>query len=472
MIAGALLMLFPVLFGQIDEIMSSRTGLVLDYNTQVVLTGTSLLGAAAGMIGVFLLLRKRALVGDAIAHATLPGIATAFLVATWLGGDGKSLGWLLLGATISGLLGAGTIVLLRTTTPIKEDAALGIVLSVFFGIGIVLLRIIQQLPTGYAAGLEGFIYGKAAAMIASDAWLIAACGGIIVLIVLLFRKQLTLLCFDESLARSQGWPTTLLDLGLMAAATGVVIVGIQAVGMILIIALLIIPPAAARFWTRRMFSMTIVSSAIGVASSLIGTIVSVSLPRVPSGAAIVLAGVLIFSVSALWGPYSGIWWRLVRTWKQRVDSDREHLLRSIYELLELQGNAPKTPNQPSSAVFNINDVPIFHDINLNRFNAAIQALVRQGKLVQREKDQWLLTAGGIQQAARAVRQHRLLEQYFYRIADLSPAAIDRGADYCEHALTDEMLADLERDSSGIAEPSQIPSSLHPLESSRFTKGKQ
>ncbi len=332
---GALLLL-----SEITSLMSDRTGFVLDYNTQVVLTGTSLLGAAAGMIGVFLLLRKRALVGDAIAHATLPGIAASFLLATWLGGDGKSLIWLLLGATMSGLWGAITIVLLRRFTPIKEDASLGIVLSVFFGIGIVLLRVIQQLPTGYAAGLEGFIYGKTASMVASDAWLIAGCGAMVVGAVILFRKQLTLLCFDESLARSQGWPTTLLDLGLMAAATGVVIVGIQAVGMILIIALLIIPPASARFWTRRLASMTFVSAAIGMCSSILGTIASVSLPRIPSGAAIVLAGVVLFTISALWGPYSGIWWRLMRSWKQRIDSDREHLLRSIYELLDARGGGP------------------------------------------------------------------------------------------------------------------------------------
>ncbi|MEZ6078724.1 MAG: metal ABC transporter permease [Pirellulaceae bacterium] len=140
-----------------------------DYNTRIVLLGTVLLGLAAGQLGVYLLLRRRVLIGDAISHATLPGVAIAFLWSVSLGQE-KSLGLLLFGAAVSGSLGGMAVLFLRHAAKIREDAALGIVLSVFFGAGVVLLSIAQQ-SGGNAAGLESFIYGKAAAMTSEDVWL-------------------------------------------------------------------------------------------------------------------------------------------------------------------------------------------------------------------------------------------------------------------------------------------------------------
>ena len=156
--------------------------------------------------------RKRALVGDAISHATLPGVAAVFLVATALGWNAKSLPILLLGAAISGIVAALFIVMLRAGTMLKEDAVLGIILSVFFGIGTALLRIIQQLPTGSSAGLESFIYGKTANMIAEDAYLIGGAALVVCSLTLSLSKELKLLCFDTTFGQSQGWPMTLLDL--------------------------------------------------------------------------------------------------------------------------------------------------------------------------------------------------------------------------------------------------------------------
>ena len=226
-----------------------RVFLLRDYNTRVVVLGTTLLGCAAGMIGSFTLLRKRALTGDALSHATLPGIGIAFIVTTSLGGDGKSLPILLLGATVSGLIGVGVIVAIRSFTRLKEDTALGAVLSVFFGAGMALLGVIQQMDQGHAAGLEGFIYGKAASMGSRDMLLIAAAAlGCISASVVLF-KEFKLLCFDEGFAGSRGLPVVRLDLGLMGLVVVVTIVGLQAVGLVLMIALLVIPSAAARLWT-------------------------------------------------------------------------------------------------------------------------------------------------------------------------------------------------------------------------------
>ena len=162
-----------------------RTISLADYNTRVVFSGVTALGAAGGLVGTFLLLRKRSLLSDTVSHCTLPGIAIAFLIAEAAGVSGRSLPLLLLGAAITGVFGMAAVAAIRARSRVKDDAALAIVLSVFFGLGIALMVIIQQLPTGTAAGLSHFIYGKAAAMTAVDAALIMvgslfvamACGG-------------------------------------------------------------------------------------------------------------------------------------------------------------------------------------------------------------------------------------------------------------------------------------------------------
>ena len=200
-----------------------------------------MLGAAGGMVGTFMLLRKRALIGDAVSHATLPGIVIAFFIATALGAEGRSMGILLAGALAAGLVAIGLIQFLSQVARISQDSALGIVLSCFFGTGVALLGIAQQYSTASVAGLESFIYGKTASMLAQDAALIAVVAGGSGIICLLFFKELRLVCFDTQFAQGRGMSTLSLDLLLMGLVVAVVIVGLQAVGIVLVIAILVIP---------------------------------------------------------------------------------------------------------------------------------------------------------------------------------------------------------------------------------------
>ncbi len=291
-----------------------RVLLLRDYNTRVVLAGTSVLGAAAGAVGTLLLLRQRALLGDTLAHATLPGIALAFLLTTMTGAAGKSLPLLLLGAVVSAALFGGAVLALRHGTRLKEDAALGIVLSVSFGLGVALLGIAQKVPQAQAAGLESFIYGKTASMLASDVKLIvvAAVGAMVVTVGLL--KEWRLLCFDQSFAASIGRPIMPLDLLMVSLAVVVTVVGLQAVGLILITALLIIPAAAARFWTRRMHTLLALAAVFGALSGLVGAAISALAARLPSGAIIVLVAAGVFVFSMLFAPHRGV---LIRAWRRR-----------------------------------------------------------------------------------------------------------------------------------------------------------
>lgn len=410
-----------------------------DYNTRVVVVGTMLLGMAAGVVGTYMLLRKRALIGDALSHATLPGIAVAFMVMVALGGTGKWLPGLLLGAWLFGLLGVGLILLMKGMPRVREDAALGIVLSVFFGLGIALLGIIQNMPTGGQAGLESFIYGKAASMLAADAMLIGATAIVVLIVCVVLYKEFLILSFDGAFAGAQGWPTIRLDIVMMVLVTGVTVIGLQAVGLILIIAMLIIPAAAARFWTNHLRTMLIVSGAIGAASGLVGAGLSALVPRLPAGAIIVVISAVFFIASLFLGARRGTLVRMVSHVRLTRAVARQHLLRALYEWAETAGalDAPHTAAMPRSALLATRS---WTPSQLAR----VTRRARRGGLVDGAsgRDGPHLTAAGLGAAARLVENHRLWEMYLITHADIAPSHVDRDADQIEHVLGPQMVAEL------------------------------
>lgn len=436
-----------------------RVLLLQDYNTRVVMLGTMLLGLAAGTVGSFTLLRRRALMGDALSHATLPGVGLAFLIAPWLGLDGKSLPVLLTGAAVSGIIGVVAIVYVRNMTRLKEDAALGIVLSVFFGAGISVLTVIQQLPTGHAAGLESFIYGKTASMTAPDAALIGWSGLISVIMIGLFFKELTLLCFDEGFAGSRGYPVVRLDLILMALVVVMTIIGLQAVGLVLMIALLVIPAAAARFWTQNLTHMTLTSSGIGGAGGLAGAAISAVFPNLPSGAMIVLVCSGIFFISMLLGTSRGVLVRAVRRQQLNRSVDHQHLLRGLFELLE---------SRPKSGV--PHGVPVSELLALrswspHRLIREVERCRRSGLLTRNTDASLSLTATGLREASRLVHEHRLWELYLITHAEVAPGRVDQSADAIEHVLEPELIAQLEHLLRQNLSVRGVAPSPHPIDQS-------
>jgi manganese/zinc/iron transport system permease protein len=278
----------------------------IGFNTFVVLCSTFILGISSGYVGTFLLLRRRALLSDALAHGSLPGLCLAFIIGTLVFANGKNLFYLLLGASFSSLLSTFVIQFIVRSTRLKEDAALASVLSVFFGFGITLLSIIQSMGTGQEGGLNHFIYGQTAAMGRNDVELMLFVATCVFFICILLHKELGLLCFNQEFSSSIGQNINILDFILMIQVTLVIMVGLQAVGMLLVIAMLIIPPSAARFWTNKLSSMVILSSLFGGFSGLLGSYLSASFPDLPAGGVIVLVLGSIFSISFLLSPDRGL----------------------------------------------------------------------------------------------------------------------------------------------------------------------
>ncbi|MDB2579211.1 MAG: metal ABC transporter permease [Tateyamaria sp.] len=282
------------------------------YNAALVAIGAALLGFSAGSSGTFLFLRKRALVCDAVAHATLPGVGIAFIVMVSLGGDGRSLIGLLLGSAITAWVGLFLIEWIARHTRLAEDAAIGAVLGVFFGVGIVLLTIIQSMSSGRQAGLEGFLLGSTAGMLFQDAFVIAIGGSLAVLATWLMRRPMTLVAFDSEYAAAIGYDVRRVDLLMMGIVMGVTVIGLKLVGLILIVAMLIIPAVTARFWTERSGNVIWIAGAIGGASGYLGAVISASAPALPTGPIIVLVAAGCFVFSLLFAPVRGVLAAVIR----------------------------------------------------------------------------------------------------------------------------------------------------------------
>lgn len=437
-----------------------------DYNTRVVLAGVTILGLGAGGIGTFLLLRKRSLTADALSHATLPGIAIAFIVATAFGADGRHLVWLLLGAFATGVLGVGVIILIRRTTRIKEDAALGIVLSVFFGAGTALVKLAEQMPQGSAAGLDRFILGRAASMVLSDVWAIGLVSLAVLCICILLFKELRLLCFDQQFAGAQGWPVLLLDGALMGMVVAVTVIGLQSVGLVLVVAMLITPAAAARFWTDRLAMMFPLAAGFGAAGGFAGAAASATFQRTPTGPIIVLLCAGFFGISLVFGSRRGLLVRWRRRFKLRRRVLEQHLLRALWELSETTG----ADDSPGRTVTSFDEIKARRSWSRLTLRRQINRL-RQRGWVRIDADARVgLTVEGRREAQRVVRNHRLWELYLITHADVAPTHVDRDADQIEHVLAPELLSRLERLLNASDVRSDVPASPHELGPARARGG--
>ncbi|TSB47199.1 metal ABC transporter permease [Alkalicoccobacillus porphyridii] len=291
-------------------------GILLSSNFQWVLLSTTLLGVAAGMFGVLSYWRKQSLMSDALSHAALPGVVIAFLIL-----NEKNLPFLILGAGISALLGALFIQGIKTSTRIKEDTAMGMILSVFFGGGIMLLTIANRSGGGNQSGLDSFIFGQAATMVQSDVYMMAGLACVVILIILFAFKEWKLFLFDPNFAKGIGYPLRGMNGLYLAVLVITIVIGIQAVGVILMAALLIIPAVSARYWTHSFHVMMALSAVFGGLSGALGTFISAQGSGWPTGPFIVLAASILFLVSLIAGKEKG----LLIEWLEYRSIKRDHL---------------------------------------------------------------------------------------------------------------------------------------------------
>ena len=276
----------------------------LIYNTLVVAVGVAAVGCAAGVVGTFGVLRKRALVGDAAAHATLVGVATALLLT-----GQRDLAVLLVGGLLSAMVAIVLLVFIRKFTRTRDDAATAIVLSVSFGLGITLISGMVSRGVPGSGGLERFLLGHTASLTVNDALLLGIVSVVGVLCIVVGLKEATLVAFDSDFAAAAGWPAATIDLVLIGLIAVMVVVGLPAAGAVLVTALVVIPPAVARQWTERLIPMLVIAGLVGLFSGLVGVVLSSLAVQVPTGPVVVLVATAFLIVSILVAPCRGILWR-------------------------------------------------------------------------------------------------------------------------------------------------------------------
>lgn len=298
--------------------MSVLHDLIFDYTLRNIALGSMLLGIVSGVLGSFAVLRRQGLLGDTLSHAALPGIVLAFMIT----GMRESY-VLLIGAGIAGWI--GTLILLRVVknTKLSEDTVLGVILSVFYGIGILLLTYVQGSNNAEQAGLDRYLFGQAASIIAEDVVTFFVLGVAALAIVALFYKEFKLLSFDPEFANSLGFPVRALDILLTSLLVVAVMIGLQTVGVVLMAAMVIGPGTAARQWTDRLLTMLVLAGAFGALAGVTGAVMSVQANRLPTGPMIILALTVIVLVSLFFAPNRGIVPDMVRRRRQR-----EHIRRN------------------------------------------------------------------------------------------------------------------------------------------------
>lgn len=407
----------------VSAFLSSSVAFDLGYNTRVVLMGVTLLGVAAGVVGTFTFLRRRSLLSDALSHATLPGICLAFLLGGAVGFDARSLPLLLTGAAVFGVIGLTSVQWLNRHTRLNEDASIAVVLSAYFGLGVVLLTLVQTLGSGNRAGLESFIMGQTAAMSAGEAIAIAALAFAAILVTVLLFKELMLYSFDPDFAQGQGWSVDRLDYVVAGLTVFVTVIGLQSVGLILIVALLIIPPVSARFWTDQLSHLVVISGCIGGLSAFSGAYLSSLIGNTPTGALIVCCAGVVFVISMAFAPRRGVIGVLFRRHAIQQKLTQTRQLVALLNLSEEPGAEPGTgPGAVTSAQAR-----------------AMKALAAKG-LVDNQR----LTATGQREALRVRDNLRLWEEYLYEPTGQLPVNCQWGVDDIHATLPEDSVQRLQQ----------------------------
>ncbi len=351
-----------------------------NYTLRTVILGTSILGIVSGALGVFAYLRKQSLVGGVVSHSALPGIVIAFLIT-----GSKAPSILVLGAAIAGWLSMLLVNMITRTTRVKYDSALGIILALFFGTGILLLIKVQMAGMSKKAGLEHYLFGMAATMSDENVLVIGGLGGLALMIMFVFWKEFKVASFDPDYTKSIGFSVHLIDTIITSLIVVAIVIGLEAVGVILMSAMIIIPASAARQWTNRLSLMVLISAFIGAMAGVGGTLAGDMGKRLATGPLIVLAATVLFIVSLFLAPKRGMAIQWIRQRKRKRRVMHRQILALLYNLMERS----KTKD---------NGWTIDVIKGLSPYKSGINRTLNHLKvreLVQQANNLWLLTQKGV-----------------------------------------------------------------------------
>ena len=392
-----------------------------NYNLFVISIGSGVLCFAAGVVGTFTYLRKRALIGDVISHSVLPGVTIAFMLS-----GVKNPIFFLIGAILSGLISIWVVDYVQAKSKLKPDTILALTLSVFFGIGIVLLTKIQHSGNAAQSGLDNFLFGKAASMSSFDVQLFCLIAIVNIACILIFLRGFSIISFDENYAKGIGFKVSIIKSFLALLTVVTVAIGVQAVGVVLMAALLITPAAGARFLTNSILKMLLISGLFGFLSGWIGVFISYSGTGMPTGPWIVVTLSIFTLCAILFGKRRGVIarWRLRK--RNNIKINNENVLKDIYKLAD---NGSKT--------ISIEEIILKEKYKIATLLPILKRLEKLD-LIDQVRGLVILNERGNIAAREVIRKHRLWELYLSKYFHLDADHLHDDAEGIEHIITPEI----------------------------------
>ncbi len=361
--------------------MNLLADLVGDYTLRTVALGSAALGLVSGALGTFAVLRRQSLLGDAVSHAALPGVVLAFMLT-----GAKTPLVLVLGAALTGWAAALAVMLVVRTTRLKTDTALGLVLSTFFGLGLLLLSVVQRTGSASQAGLDRFLFGQAATLVGDDLVTMAVLGALVLTALGLLWKEFKLLAFDPDFAGAVGLPVRRIDVLLTTLLVVAIVIGLQTVGVVLMSAMIVAPAAAARQWTDRLGRLVLLAGAFGAVSGLVGAVLSSTVPHLPTGPTIILVVTALTVFSLLFAPRRGLVAARVRTARQRRRLRADSVLADLYRLAAQHAVPENAPHE----------VRVLQAMSAGvGVRRCLDHLAQQGFAAAEPDGRWRLTTAGV-----------------------------------------------------------------------------
>ena len=398
-----------------------------DANITNVLLGTLMLGFTCGIVGVLVVLNKKALIVDAVSHSILPGICVGFMLS-----GVKNPVYLIAGGMVAGAIAVFLVDWISKKSRIKKDASIAITLSVLFSVGVILLNLIQHSGNSNQSGLSDFLFGKAATIVESDLYVFAFICGLVLIIIPIFYQHFKIALFDAGFAKTIGLSEKLIQSlisGLIIISTAI---GIQTVGIILMSALIITPASSAFFWTNNFKKSIILLLLFAAISSVLGVFISYLSPDMPTGPWII---VMLSSIAILSAFFSkkGLITKRIKAINNARKMIADNVLKTLYKLGEAQNQIENGRS--------LEEIQNFRAIAQTDLNKGLSILKNNG-LVLEAGSIWTLTEKGISEAKRIIRIHRLWELYMEKFMQIQSDHVHESAESIEHILTPELEAEL------------------------------
>jgi len=384
------------------------------------LIASCLVGLSCGVLGVFIVLRRMSMIGDALSHAILPGVVFAFLIF------GYNAGGFFLGAVVAGIITALGITWAENRVKTKGDAAIGIVFTAMFSIGVIGISWLSQ-SEGVHLDLKDFLFGNVLGVSDEDLWLTFSISVYVLLMITVFYRPLFISTFQPMIAAAMGVSVVFVHYMIMILLSFTVVSALQTVGVILVVALLITPASTALLWTDRLRFVLILSALFGIASAVAGLGIAIVLDS-PPGPVMVLVATSLYLFSAVFAYEKGLLYKMIRRIQLNQRIYKEDIIKCIF--------------RHEQASPQLGDVSEKLQLSESRVRRYVQTLIRRGAIEQMQPYLKLTEAGEVM-ALKLIRAHRLWETYLVNKLHLSPDQIHDEAENYEHFLSDELLDEVD-----------------------------